>query len=222
MKIAATTPYRDVYETESRKSRCSNRLRRHAAVRRVPRWWTASSPRCPGARSGCRGILCHRPRRLRAWCLFPWSDIDLLFLSAPIPWIGPQGGPLRPDQSLWDMRLKLGQTSRTRRSVGGCIATTWSSTSVCWTRDIGRRRTLIHASHAAGDSGVSAFQRARIGGQPGSHDSKRQARHGNTIFHLEPNLKESPAVSAINNVAHCWRVSAASLLLRRRKARLQP
>ena len=126
--------------------------------------------------------------------LFPFSDVDLLFLS-----LNGQVEASRKDavaamaRMLWDLRFRVGHTPRTLAECGKLH------------RDnLEFNTSLLDCRYLAGDPAL--FERLR--GEVIPHLVRRdgqdlvrgfvemtQARHekhGNTIFHLEPNLKESP------------------------------
>ena len=126
--------------------------------------------------------------------LFPHSDVDLLFLSG-----NKQVEQARQEavaeisRRLWDLRLKVSPAARTLGE--------------CGTFQPGNPEfsvSLLDCRLLAGDA--SLFERLREEVVPklaarerGSmiralHEltRERHVRHGNTIFHLEPNLKDAP------------------------------
>jgi [protein-PII] uridylyltransferase len=126
--------------------------------------------------------------------LFPFSDVDLLFLS-----LNGQVEATHKDavatmaRTLWDLRFRVSHTPRTLAECGKLH------------RDnLEFNIALLDCRYLAGDPAL--FERLR--GEVIPHLVRRdgqdlirgfvemtQARHekhGNTIFHLEPNLKESP------------------------------
>src|SRR5437867_8740140 len=122
MKTAATTPYRDLYETES------------AEIRR--RFEESGDGRAAAeARSALvdriiRGLFGDPVQQTDGFCLvalggygrgtlFPYSDIDLLFLSADSSVEASRKAAIsKLTQDIWDIGLKLGQTSRTPAECG--------------------------------------------------------------------------------------------------------
>lgn len=126
--------------------------------------------------------------------LFPHSDVDLLFLSA-------NGGDetSRRDavagmaRTLWDWRLRLGHTSRT---LAECARLHRDNLEFSV--------ALLDARYVAGD--FSLFNRLRTDAIPrlagrerddlvaslAEMTEQRRRKFGGTVFHLEPNVKETP------------------------------
>jgi [protein-PII] uridylyltransferase len=123
--------------------------------------------------------------------LAPFSDIDLLFLTAAEP--GPR--VLQAVEFmlylLWDLGLKVGHATR---SIAECAAEAAADTTV--------RTSLIDARQIAGSAPLYAEFEARYGaaceaaGFPGfiaAKQAERDARHrrfGDSPFLVEPNVKE--------------------------------
>jgi len=126
--------------------------------------------------------------------LFPHSDIDLLFLiedgSAQSTWRDPIAALLR---MLWDLRMHVGNSTHTLAECGRlyrdnlefnislldlrCLAGDWALYE--------RLRNTVVPHMVARDRADLVRNLAELTGQ-------RHAKHGNTIFHLEPNLKDAP------------------------------
>src|SRR5689334_2051785 len=138
----------------------------------------------------------------RGW-LFPHSDVDILFLHA-------NGGgdafkdPIRRfSQELWDLRMKV---SPTTRSLADCDH--FDPANVEFTI------SLLDARHLAGDRTVSDRLRNKVlpklimrEAQPlvqslAEVTRTRHAKYGNTVFHLEPNVKDGPGGLRDFNVAN--------------------
>src|SRR5437773_5115931 len=137
--------------------------------------------------------------------LFPHSDVDILFLHADRSTEALLRDPIRNYcQELWDLRMKLGPTTRT---LAECDQ--FDPQNVEFTI------SLIDSRYVAGDREL--FQRlhdrllprffAREGNyiiqQLAEVTRSRHAKYGNTVFHLEPNVKEGPGGLRDYNVA-CW------------------
>src|SRR6266446_3301731 len=140
----------------------------------------------------------------RGW-LFPYSDIDLLFLYAD------RGGEAahkdsvrRFSQELWDLKLKLSPASRT---LAECDRFDPNNTEFTI--------SLLDCRYLAGDRElfgrlheklipklVMRESKALIGGLA-EVTRDRHAKYGQTLFHLEPNVKETPGGLRDYNVA-CW------------------
>src|SRR5690349_17439520 len=138
----------------------------------------------------------------RGW-LFPHSDVDILFLHA-------SGGgdafkdPIRRfSQELWDLRMKV---SPTTRSLADCDHFDPANVEFAI--------SLLDARHLAGDRTVSDRLRNKIlpklimrEAQPlvqslAEVTRTRHAKYGNTVFHLEPNVKDGPGGLRDFNVAN--------------------
>ncbi len=126
--------------------------------------------------------------------LFPCSDIDLLFLARD-----PQGLKLRRDstaaitRSLWDLRMRVGHSARTLADCGQLHPD-----------NLEFNISLLDARYLAGDEQLFEKLRSQIIPHLVRRDQQdlirnlidltqqRHAKHGKTIFHLEPNMKEAP------------------------------
>src|SRR5579862_3772718 len=140
----------------------------------------------------------------RGW-LFPYSDVDLLFLYAD--WSGEESHKeaiRRFSQELWDLKLKLSPASQ-------CLAE-------CDRFDPNNTEftiSLLDCRYLAGDRQLFARLRDKLIPKLVVRESKallqglaevtreRHAKFGKTVFHLEPNIKETPGGLRDYNVA-CW------------------
>jgi [protein-PII] uridylyltransferase len=140
----------------------------------------------------------------RGW-LFPYSDIDLLFLFTDRNAEQAFKDPIqRFSQELWDLRLKLSPASRT---LAECDRFDPSNTEFTI--------SLLDCRYLIGDSDLFARLHGKLIPKLVVRESKaliqglaevtrqRHGKHGNTLFHLEPNLKETPGGLRDYNVA-CW------------------
>jgi [protein-PII] uridylyltransferase len=140
----------------------------------------------------------------RGW-LFPHSDIDLLFLFGDREGEQAFKDPIRRfAQELWDLRLKLSPASRT---LAECDRFDPNNTEFTV--------SLLDCRYLAGDVELFARLRDKLIPKVVMRESKaliqglaevtraRHAKYGNTLFHLEPNLKETPGGLRDYNVA-CW------------------
>lgn len=122
--------------------------------------------------------------------LFPHSDVDLLILLASEPDLAERERLERLIGLLWDIGLEVGHSVRT---VQGCVEAA--------SADITVQTTLLEARHLAGsrklfrslctalvDSlDVPSFFEAKY-----LEQEQRHAKHQDTPYALEPNLKEAP------------------------------
>lgn len=140
----------------------------------------------------------------RSW-LFPYSDIDLLFLfSANASEEAHKEVVRRFSQELWDLKLRLSPASRT---LAECDRFDPDNTEFTI--------SLLDSRYLAGDPDLFARLHGKLIPKLVARESKpllqglaevtraRHAKFGNTVFHLEPNLKETPGGLRDYNVA-CW------------------
>ena len=140
----------------------------------------------------------------RGW-LFPHSDIDLLFLHAGSDTENEFKDPIRRfSQELWDLRLKLSPATRT---LAECERLDPNNLEFAI--------SLLDCRYLAGDRDL--FLRLREKSVPqlvarechaliqnlGELTRSRHHKFGNTVFHLEPNVKDGPGGLRDYNVA-CW------------------
>ncbi len=147
----------------------------------------------------------------RGW-LFPYSDIDLLFLYAD------RGGEethkeavRRFSQELWDLKLKLSPASRT---LAECDRFDPNNTEFTI--------SLLDCRYLAGDRELFARLHDKTIPKLVMREAKpllqglaevtrqRHGKFGQTVFHLEPNLKETPGGLRDYNVA-CWLALISSM-----------
>jgi len=147
----------------------------------------------------------------RGW-LFPYSDIDLLFLHAD------RGSEeahkdvtRRFSQELWDLKLKLSPAPRTLAECDRFDPNNTEFTiSLLDCRYLGGDRDLFARLH---DKVIPRLVTREL--KPLLHGlaevtRERHARFGGTVFHLEPNLKETPGGLRDYNVA-CWLALISSM-----------
>jgi [protein-PII] uridylyltransferase len=140
----------------------------------------------------------------RGW-LFPFSDIDLLFLYADRRGEEAHKEAIRRfSQELWDLKLKLSPASRT---LAECDRFDPNNTEFTI--------SLLDCRYLAGDRELFARLRDKVIPKLVIREAKplllglaevtreRHGKFGQTVFHLEPNLKETPGGLRDYNVA-CW------------------
>jgi [protein-PII] uridylyltransferase len=126
--------------------------------------------------------------------LFPYSDVDLLFLSHSKRIEENQRGSVAAlARTLWDLGLRVGNTSRTLAECGELHRDNLEFSVA-----------LLDSRYLAGDAQMFTLLRREIVPRLVRRDrqalvqdllsitGQRYAKHGQTIFHLEPNLKEAP------------------------------
>ncbi len=126
--------------------------------------------------------------------LFPFSDIDLLYLSEDKrAQIERREGVAAISRSLWDLQLRVGPQSRTLAECG-----------ILDRNNLEFSIALLDCRYVAGDALLFAQLRDKVIPHLAARDGRdlirdlvemtrrRHAKHGETIFHLEPNVKEAP------------------------------
>jgi [protein-PII] uridylyltransferase len=147
----------------------------------------------------------------RGW-LFPYSDIDLLFLYADRSGEGTHKEAIRRfSQELWDLKLKLSPAART---FAECDRFDPSNTEFTI--------SLLDCRYLAGDRELFDKLHDKVIPKLVMREAKpllqglaevtreRHAKFGQTVFHLEPNLKETPGGLRDYNVA-CWLALISSM-----------
>lgn len=135
--------------------------------------------------------------------LFPYSDIDLLFLcEKELPGQELKDRIRMLNQDLWDARLKVSPSTRVLEDCDKLQQDNVEFTV-----------SLLDCRYLCGDLGL--FERLRQQVIPGlvaresqaivkrltEVNDRRRAKYGNTIFHLEPNLKDGPGGLRDHHVA---------------------
>ncbi|HTW30972.1 MAG TPA: HD domain-containing protein, partial [Candidatus Sulfotelmatobacter sp.] len=139
----------------------------------------------------------------RGW-LFPYSDIDLLFLFGDRDAEQTFKDPVRRfSQELWDLRLKLSPASRT---LAECDRYDPNNTEFTI--------SLLDSRYLAGDRDLYRRLHDKVIPKLVMRESKallqglaevtreRHSKFGMTLYHLEPNLKEAPGGLRDCNVAN--------------------
>src|SRR3974390_2120574 len=136
--------------------------------------------------------------------LFPHSDVDLLFLHAAPGTESALQDPIRRySQELWDLRIKVSPSTRT---LSECERFDPNNVEFAI--------SLLDCRYLAGD--VDVFDRLRHKILPklvmrecqplvqslAEVTRARHAKYGNTVFHLEPNVKDGPGGLRDYNVAN--------------------
>jgi [protein-PII] uridylyltransferase len=138
----------------------------------------------------------------RGW-LFPYSDIDLLFLFGDRNAEQAFKDPVRRfSQELWDLRLKLSPASRMLSECDRYDANNTEFTI-----------SILDCRYLAGDHDLFRRLHDKVIPKVVMRESKallqglaevtreRHAKYGMTLYHLEPNLKEAPGGLRDCNVA---------------------
>lgn len=137
--------------------------------------------------------------------LFPYSDIDLLYLHAGSNTESTFKDQIRRfSQEIWDLRLKLSPASRTLvecerfdpNNVEFAISLL-DCRYLCGDKELYRQlHDKVIPKLVIRESQLLVRRLVEVTGN-------RHAKFGNTVFHLEPNLKDGPGGLRDYNVA-CW------------------
>jgi [protein-PII] uridylyltransferase len=126
--------------------------------------------------------------------LFPFSDVDLMFLlDADVDERAVKDSIQRLSQALWDAGVRVSPMTRTLAECGRFDA-----------QNVEFTLALLDARHVAGDAALTgqligtvlpktiAKDRKRCIARLLEVTAARHAKYGGTLFHLEPNVKECP------------------------------
>jgi [protein-PII] uridylyltransferase len=149
--------------------------------------------------------------------LFPHSDVDILFLHADRSAENALRDPIRTFcQELWDLRMKLGPTTRTLAECDQFDPQNVEFTiSLLDSRYLIGDRDLFERLHQKILPKFFVREGNYIIQQLAEVTRSRHAKYGNTVFHLEPNIKEAPGGLRDYNVA-CWMALLSALDQERR------
>jgi [protein-PII] uridylyltransferase len=126
--------------------------------------------------------------------LFPHSDIDLLFLTEDenIQSLH-RDGIATLLRMLWDFRMRVGNSTHTLAECGRLYRDNLEfNVSLLDIRYLGGDADLFGRLRSAVVPHLVARDRADLIRNLVELTGQRHNKHGNTIFHLEPNLKDSP------------------------------
>src|SRR6202047_1217965 len=138
----------------------------------------------------------------RGW-LFPYSDIDLLFLFGDRNAEQAFKDPVRRfSQELWDLKLKLSPASRLLSECDHFDANNTEFTiSLLDCRYLGGDHDLFRRLHDKVIPKVVIRESKALLQGLAEVTRERHAKYGMTLYHLEPNLKEAPGGLRDCNVA---------------------
>ncbi len=126
--------------------------------------------------------------------LFPYSDIDVLFAFADDKTEEQSREGVRAIiQGMWDVGLRASPSSRTLKQAGRFDPDNLEFTLATLDRRfLAGQFPLYQQLHQMVFPGVALSEWTAITQKLGEIARARHAKYGNTIFHLEPNLKECP------------------------------
>ena len=139
----------------------------------------------------------------RGW-LFPYSDIDILFLYGDREAEQALKEPVRRfSQELWDLRLKLSPASRTLAECDGYDSNnTEFAISLLDCRYLLGDRDLFRRLHDKVIPKLVMKESKSLLQGLAEVTRERYGKYGMTLYHLEPNLKEAPGGLRDCNVAN--------------------
>ena len=139
----------------------------------------------------------------RGW-LFPYSDIDLLFLFGDRESEQAFKDPVRRfSQELWDLRLKLSPASRTLAECDRYDPNNTEFTiSLLDCRYLAGDRDLFRRLHDKTIPKLVMRESKALLQGLAEVTRERHSKYGMTLYHLEPNLKEAPGGLRDVNVAN--------------------
>jgi [protein-PII] uridylyltransferase len=140
----------------------------------------------------------------RGW-LFPHSDVDVLFLHADQATEARYKDRIRQfSQELWDLRMKLSPATRTLAECDHFDTNNVEFTiSLLDCRYLAGDRELFTRLHDKLIPKLILQENQAIVQRLAELTRARHAKYGNTVFHLEPNIKETPGGLRDYNVV-CW------------------
>jgi [protein-PII] uridylyltransferase len=126
--------------------------------------------------------------------LFPYSDIDVLFAFADEKTEAQSKEAVRAIiQGMWDIGLRASPSSRTVKEAGRFDPDNLEFTLATFDRRfLAGQFPLYQQLHQVVFPGLVLSEWNTISQKLGEIARARHAKYGNTIFHLEPNLKECP------------------------------
>jgi [protein-PII] uridylyltransferase len=136
--------------------------------------------------------------------LFPYSDVDILFLHDGVRSEREVKEQVRRfSQEMWDLKLRLSPQNRT---ISECDALNPNNPeftiSLLDARYLAGDRELFHRLQHSVIPRLVIREGRTIVEQLAEVTKTRHAKFGNTIFHLEPNIKEAPGGLRDYNVVH--------------------
>jgi len=140
----------------------------------------------------------------RGW-LFPHSDVDILFLHAGSDSDATYRDAIRVfSQNMWDLHLKVSPATRTLAECDHIDAANVEFTiSLLDCRYLAGDRSLFDRLHDKVIPKLVMREAQTLVQSLADLARARHAKYGNTVFHLEPNVKDGPGGLRDYNVA-CW------------------
>jgi [protein-PII] uridylyltransferase len=136
--------------------------------------------------------------------LFPQSDIDLLFLAADGRAAASHREPIAAMvRTLWDLGLRVGNTTRTLSECGQFHRDNLEfNIAILDGRYLAGSPELFRGLRENAIPHLVGRDRQDLVRNLADMTGQRHTKYGNTVFHLEPNLKEAPGGLRDYHVAH--------------------
>jgi [protein-PII] uridylyltransferase len=165
----------------------------------LPLWHRLVCPNMEDAESAALLAIGGYGRRL----LFPYSDIDILFLLREEPKKRLREGLRIFSQQLWDLKLRLSSQTRTLAQCERFDPNNLEFTIAALdSRYLAGSRELFSRLRESFIPRLVMRESPQLVQQLGVVTRARHAKFGNTIFHLEPNVKDGPGGLRDYNVVH--------------------
>ena len=125
--------------------------------------------------------------------LFPYSDIDLLFCVEKGEMAHAKNAIRRVSQALWDCGMQVALSTRTPGECERFEATNPEfGLSMLDVRGIGGDPAVLEKLTQKCLAKMLSKDTKSLGSELASLTRERHAKYGNTLFHLEPNIKDCP------------------------------
>ncbi len=126
--------------------------------------------------------------------LFPFSDLDLLFVARDEPVWKPYREPIAAlARDLWDLQMRVSHSTRTLEECGRLHAGNLEfSVSLLDVRYLGGDRDLFDTLQTQTILNLMVRDGNDLVRNLIDKTSERRGKYGKTIFHLEPDVKEAP------------------------------
>ncbi|HEY6905370.1 MAG TPA: hypothetical protein VI216_13755, partial [Candidatus Acidoferrales bacterium] len=143
--------------------------------------------------------------------LFPYSDIDILFLQSGAELeAGVKDGVRALSQQMWDLRLKLSPATRTLAECEKFDPNNVEfAISLLDCRYLAGDRAVFNRLHDQVIPKLVVRESRAIVQRLTDLTRERYNKFGNTVFHLEPNVKDGPGGLRDHNLAHWLALIAA-------------
>jgi [protein-PII] uridylyltransferase len=156
----------------------------------VNRFWTSETAAAPALRQGVAIAAVGGYGRGQ---LFPYSDVDLLFCVESRSIVAVREAIRKVSQSLWDCGMQVSLATRQVSECGRFDASNAEfGLSLLDLRRVGGDETLFARLRDKAVGRMRARDAKAIGNELARLTLARHARYGDTLFHLEPNIKDCP------------------------------